>query len=47
VNQSNSPVDRRKFEICPFDHPWRELDYLFCWERLLRDQPAHYSIADA
>jgi hypothetical protein len=30
-----------------FDHPWRELDDLFGGERLLRDQPAHYGVADS
>jgi hypothetical protein len=27
--------------MLPFDHPWRELDYLFRGERLLGDQLAH------
>jgi len=33
--------------MCSFDHPWSELDDLFGWERFLRDQPAHYGIADS
>jgi len=36
VDQANSPVDSRKIQMFPLDHPGRELDDLFGWERLLR-----------
>jgi hypothetical protein len=35
VNQANSSVDSRKVQVRLLDHPWSELDDLFCRERLL------------
>ena len=46
MNQTNSFADCRKFQMGGFDRPWRKLDDLFCRERLLRDKPANYGIAD-
>lgn len=47
MDKANSSVDCGKVEICSLDHPWSELDYLFCGKCLLHDKPANYRIADA
>lgn len=46
MDEANGSVDGWKLEVRTFDHPWRELDDLFCRKRLAHDEATDYRIAD-